>query len=710
MTDAPTISPQQFLKRIWRLQRTDGSAFITWFDADHEWQDTSLRVIEQAPDLPSPLPNDGVDLYFAPCIFTDKRRKPHALPGRWLYADLDEVDPRALHTLKPTIAWETSPGRYQAMWLLKKPLPPDTLSKLNQKVTYFTEADKGGWSLTKVLRIPGTVSHKRETPAQVKLLWMDTSIKYDAKTVYTLVKGALTPPTAESDIKDLKLPKTTPSRILRRHKVSARIRKMYKAKEARGDRSQRLWLLENLLLKAGLSPEETLIVVRATVWNKYQGQRREIPQLWTEINKASAQLPDRPKQKRSTRSGKRSRSSTGTSTQKRSRKRSTKNGSSSKRGRRGSKTSRSASSSKRKLQQDLIEPSSRSSHAETGSRGKRSNGLALTGYNDFLGKHLKKPGWLVEGIWSEQAHGVLAGEAKAYKSVVSTDLAVSVASGTPFLGAFNIPTTGPVIMIQEENDEGETQDRLRRIAYSRGLTGAAKLSGKSLNISGDSQLPISLLNNTGFDLSNNDHLLRLAVSIKATGAALVILDPFYLMTPGIDENSAHQVGPILRKLLKIKQKLNCGVLLIHHYRKQAQMNPIHGAARISGTGVFHRWFESAVMIEKDEKQADVVRMHPEHRGHRVRGGIRVRFDLGTDQDLYYAAHVKNAKADEEVLHERLKDLLEEKEDWTMSELRVAMGLSNSQPLKYMLREKGYRWKKVKTGKRGRPKFIITPHT
>lgn len=570
--------------------------------------------------------------------------------------------------------------------MLKTALDPTELAKLNQQVTYFTEADKGGWSLTKVLRIPGTVSHKRETPAQVKLLWFDTSIKYNASTVHTLVKDVTTPPSSDADVKDLKLPSATPSRILRRHKVSARIRKMYKAKEARGDRSERLWLLENLLLKAGLSPEETLVVVRATVWNKYKGQRREVPQLWTEINKAAAGL------KPTTSSG--STTSSKGSSKKTGRRKKSK--ASSKRGDTKSKSKGTKSSSRSSRKSNTSQSRSKSSH----------NGLALTGYNDFLGKRLKKPGWLVEGIWSEQAHGVLAGEAKAYKSVVSTDLAVSVASGTPFLGAFNIPATGPVIMIQEENDEGETQDRLRRIAYSRGLTGAAKLTGRSLSISGDSQLPISLLNNTGFDLTSNDSLLKLAVSIKQTKAALVILDPFYLMTPGIDENSAHQVGPVLRKLLKIKQRLDCGILLIHHYKKQSAMSPIHGAARISGTGVFHRWFESAVLIEKDEKQPDVVRMHPEHRGHRVRGGIRVRFDLGTDEDLYYKAHVKNAKADSEVLGERLVGLMEEKAEWKMSDLRIAMGLSSSEPLKELLREKGYHWKKVKSGKKGRPSLVV----
>ena len=39
--------------------------------------------------------------------------------------------------------------------------------------------------------------------------------------------------------------------------------------------------------------------------------------------------------------------------------------------------------------------------------------------------------WLVQGLWSDQAVGILGGEPKCCKSFLALDLAVSVASGTP---------------------------------------------------------------------------------------------------------------------------------------------------------------------------------------------------------------------------------------------------------------------------------------
>jgi hypothetical protein len=44
------------------------------------------------------------------------------------------------------------------------------------------------------------------------------------------------------------------------------------------------------------------------------------------------------------------------------------------------------------------------------------------------------PRWLIDGLWSDAAVGVLGGEPKCCKSFLALDAAVSVASGTPRLG------------------------------------------------------------------------------------------------------------------------------------------------------------------------------------------------------------------------------------------------------------------------------------
>ena len=85
-----------------------------------------------------------------------------------LWADLDEANPEAI-TFTPTIAIQSSPGRYVGLWLTDATVSED----LNRRMTYHVGADRGGWDLTQVLRMPGTVNHKYPGKPKVMTLWMD---------------------------------------------------------------------------------------------------------------------------------------------------------------------------------------------------------------------------------------------------------------------------------------------------------------------------------------------------------------------------------------------------------------------------------------------------------------------------------------------------------------------------------------------------------
>ena len=50
-----------------------------------------------------------------------------------------------------------------------------------------------------------------------------------------------------------------------------------------------------------------------------------------------------------------------------------------------------------------------------------------------LAERAEEQRWLVTGLWSEQAVGIVGGEPKCCKSFLALDLAVAVASGTACL-------------------------------------------------------------------------------------------------------------------------------------------------------------------------------------------------------------------------------------------------------------------------------------
>ena len=59
--------------------------------------------------------------------------------------------------------------------------------------------------------------------------------------------------------------------------------------------------------------------------------------------------------------------------------------------------------------------------------------------------------WLVTGLWSEQAVGIIGGEPKCCKSFLALDLAVAVAAGVPCLRRFGVPRAGRVLLYAAED-------------------------------------------------------------------------------------------------------------------------------------------------------------------------------------------------------------------------------------------------------------------
>ena len=54
--------------------------------------------------------------------------------------------------------------------------------------------------------------------------------------------------------------------------------------------------------------------------------------------------------------------------------------------------------------------------------------------------------WLVEQLWGASSVGLIGGAPKCSKTWLGLDLALSVATGTPCLGAYAVPEAGPVLL------------------------------------------------------------------------------------------------------------------------------------------------------------------------------------------------------------------------------------------------------------------------
>jgi hypothetical protein len=77
--------------------------------------------------------------------------------------------------------------------------------------------------------------------------------------------------------------------------------------------------------------------------------------------------------------------------------------------------------------------------------------------------------WLVEGLWSWRAVGVLGGPPKSAKAWTAVDIALSVAFGTKALEVYQVPRLGPVVFFAAEDAPARIRERFEAVARRSSL-------------------------------------------------------------------------------------------------------------------------------------------------------------------------------------------------------------------------------------------------
>lgn len=265
---------EQIVKECW--ERSDGDyKFSAMRSPNGEWT--------EAPGLLSTKFVVG-DHYFAPLTFTGPRRTNDNAPPRaaLLWADLDSEFhmERMEDELPPTHLWETSPGSFQAVWFTDW-ADIDTILNLNKRLTYWINADRGGWFASKLLRVPGTYNWKRvqETAYGMFIPRGDYYHGSDLHIYRVEDLQEFFPHLETSTVSSTPVPQPDPEVWTRHAKLVGRL-------EQNGvtDRSKRLWQMAKWLHKQGVPPSDIHLLLSVQAYNKYD-QRPEV--LWDMVQKAT---------------------------------------------------------------------------------------------------------------------------------------------------------------------------------------------------------------------------------------------------------------------------------------------------------------------------------------------------------------------------------------------------------------------------------------
>lgn len=200
--------------------------------------------------------------------------------------------------------------------------------------------------------------------------------------------------------------------------------------------------------------------------------------------------------------------------------------------------------------------------------------------------------WLVEGLWSDQAVGILGGEPKCCKSFLALDVAVSVASGAACLRQFPVRRTGRVLLFPAEDSLAVVRQRLEGIAL------AAEVCFSSL--------PVEVITAPTLRLDTPADRQRLTHTVQHFQPILLILDPL-IRLHRVDENDATQIAALLSYLRELQRQFHLAVILVHHARKDS--NSSRPGQALRGSSELHGWGDSNLYMRRKGAQLTLSTEH-----------------------------------------------------------------------------------------------------
>lgn len=228
---------------------------------------------------------------------------------------------------------------------------------------------------------------------------------------------------------------------------------------------------------------------------------------------------------------------------------------------------------------------------------------------DALDAEAAAPQWLVRDIWGHLAVGWIAGQPKVGKSWISLQLAISVASGTPFLDHYAVEHPGPVLVYLAEDPIPRVRDRIAAICAHRKISLAA--------------LDLFVITAPSLRLDDSADRERLAATVAHLRPRLLILDPLIRLHGG-DENDSRYISALLGFLRTLSREHSVAVALVHHMSKKSRRQ-LGQAMR--GSSDLWAWSDSAAYLTRHK---DHVLLTLEHRSAAAPEPIPLTLVVGPD--------------------------------------------------------------------------------
>lgn len=380
---------------------------------DPEFEDRFSRDFEQAKHFVKHIGSqvkalrDKYDLYLSFTPTGGKDRKKTNAQDSYIIAQ--DIDGAPIPTdLPPSYFWETSPNKYQGVWILDNKVNPQEHEILCRKLVKKYGFDPCGVDIVHLYRIPSTVNHKYATDFKVSGLQGEGTVYRKRDFVKHLEDVDITS-IAVVENEEIEYVNFDLDAVLEEYNAFKEF-----THELAVDRSEWAWKLEQKMIMNGASKEEVKFVLLNAPDKKAKFTEETVD---AEVNRAFA------------------------------------------------KSESLAEESDEEVEL-VTELTSKMSIEEQGGKSlktltkkgkKRKNKFKIVRV-DEIEPFDPTDFWLIEDFWENGSVGVIGAPSKSFKSTFALNLACAVATGKPFDG--RKVKQGAVLIIQGENNLSMEQHKI----------------------------------------------------------------------------------------------------------------------------------------------------------------------------------------------------------------------------------------------------------
>lgn len=238
----------------------------------------------------------------------------------------------------------------------------------------------------------------------------------------------------------------------------------------------------------------------------------------------------------------------------------------------------------------------------------KGSNFALLPLEDFMIQYGDQPiEWIIKDWLPNNTVAFVVSPPGSFKTWTLIDLAVSVASGKPFLGMYKIQPEqiGPVFLVQQEDFSGQTAQRITLVRRSKYKSEALPITNEDeeIEFSVPERIPLYIHPDRKLRFEDSKAMEELEEAIKALKPKLIILDPLYSLG-GTEDYMAKLVDDLFI-FKRFRDEYGVSFVVAHHTNKGGGQD----RTRAWGSQFLNAFLETGWQIEPKGDTSIKIKRH-----------------------------------------------------------------------------------------------------